>query len=270
MPDRDGGSWNAMLSAYTQNGFAEKLLVLFVSMNKAGILANEISFASVLRSCGGELELGLARQVHGVIVKRGFCGNVILESSLVDVYGKWYTRTLQWEEALDFIFVMQKTTKDIDYVTVGLLLNVCAGLLDVEMGKQGSRNMRSARVWFYQMSQWRDRVSWNALLTSFARHGQSEHGKQTHGFMIRNGYEIDVVVRGALVDMYSKYRCLEYALRVFKEGPSTDVILWNSVFFGCCYNGRGRDVIELFNLMEKEGIKPGPHYLSGNFASLYI
>ncbi|KAJ0030354.1 hypothetical protein Pint_14612 [Pistacia integerrima] len=57
-------------------------------MNKAGILANEISFASVLRSCGGELELGLAWQVHGVIVKRGFCGNVILECLLVDVYGK--------------------------------------------------------------------------------------------------------------------------------------------------------------------------------------
>lgn len=474
MPGRDGGSWNAMLSGYTQNGFPEKALELFVSMNKTGIIANEISFASVLRSCGEELELGLARQVHGVIVKRGFCGNVILESSLVDVYGKcmvmsearrifdeiknknavswnvivrryyeagdenesvfmffkmftedirplnctfanalvacsilsklkegmqihavvikndfegdevvlhsligmyvkcgkledghrifyqpgkrdliswtsivsgyatsgrirearelfnempersvvsWnamlsgYTRALQWEEALDFVFLMQKTTKDIDFVTVGLLLNVCAGLLDVEMGKQvhgfiyrcgfsantfvsnalldmysKCGNMRSARVWFYQMSQWRDKVSWNALLTSYARHGQSAHvmtfflemqweakpskftfgtllaacanilaleqGKQIHGFMIRNGYEIGVVVRGALVDMYSKCRYLEYALRVFIEGSSTDVILWNSIILGCCYNRRGRYVIELFHLMEKEGIKP--------------
>lgn len=474
MPQRDGGSWNAILSAYTQNGFADKALELFVSMNKTGILANEISLASVLGSCGGELELGLARQVHGMILKRGFCGNVILESSLVDVYGKcmvmscarrifdgiekknavswnvivrryleagdeteavfmffkmfredvrplnftfanaivacsvssklkegmqihavviksdfevdevvlgslidmyvkcgkledahrifyhpgerdliswtsimsgyatsgriqearelfnampersvisWnamlagYTRALQWEEALDFIYLMLKTTKDIDYVTVGLLLNVCAGLLDVETGKQvhgfiyrhgfstnvfvsnalldmycKCGNMRSAQVWFYQMSFRRDRVSWNALLTSYARRGQSEHamtffsemqweakpskftfgtllaacanifsldqGKQIHGFMIRNGYDIDIVVRGGLVDMYSKCHCLEYALRVFKEGSAKDVILWNSIFFGCCHNGRGRDVIELFNLMEKEGIKP--------------
>ena len=47
--------------------------------------------------------------------------------------------------------------------------------------------------------------------------------------MIRNGYEIDVVIRGALVDMYSKCCCLEYALVVFLEAASQDVILWNSI-----------------------------------------
>jgi len=46
-----------------------------------------------------------------------------------------YTHSLQWEEALDFIFFMHNTTKDIDYVTIGLILNVCASLLDVKMGK---------------------------------------------------------------------------------------------------------------------------------------
>ena len=47
-----------------------------------------------------------------------------------------YTCSLQWEEALDFIFFMHNTTRDIDYVTIVLILNVCAGLLDVEVGKQ--------------------------------------------------------------------------------------------------------------------------------------
>ncbi|KAL5761340.1 hypothetical protein ACOSQ2_020178 [Xanthoceras sorbifolium] len=474
MPHRDGGSWNALLSAYSQNGFPRKALELFLSMNEAGILANEITYASVLGSSAAELELNISRQIHGLIMKRGFCGNVILESSLVDVYGKckvmsdarkmfdeiqnknivswnvivrryleagngeeavrmffkmlmldfrplnftfanaviacsllsalkegtqihgiiiknnfeedevvvgslidmyikcgklegarkifdqpgkrdliswtsivfgyaksgrigearalfnemperniisWnamlagYTRSLRWEEAFDFAFLMRRTTKDIDHVTLGLLLNVCTGLSDIEMGKQvhgfiyrhgfssdifvsnalldmycKCGNIRSARVWFYVMSQWRDIVSWNALLTSYASRGQSEQamiffsemqwettpskftfgilltacanifaigrGKQIHGFMIRNGFEMDVVIKGALVDMYSKCRCLEYALRVFREGSSHDVVLWNSIFFGCCHNGRGREVLDLFSLMEKEGIQP--------------
>ncbi|KAJ4700835.1 putative Pentatricopeptide repeat-containing protein [Melia azedarach] len=474
MPERDGGSWNAMLSAYTQNGFAGKAVELFLEMNSARVLGNEITYASVLGSSAGELELGLSRQIHGLIVKRGFCGNVILESSLVDVYGKcmvmsdarrmfdeienknavswnvivrryleagdekesivmffkmlredncplnftfanallacsllsslkegmqihgvvikmdfvgdevvlgslidmyvkcgkledacrifyqpgkrdmiswtsivsgyatngrirearelfndmpernvisWnamlagYTHSLQWEEALSFFNLMQETTKDIDHVTLGLLLNVCAGLPDVEMGKQvhgfiyrhgysinvfvsnalldmycKCGNLRCARVWFYQMSGWRDKVSWNALLTSYARCGQSEQamtffskmqwettpskftfgtllaacanmfalkqGKQIHCFMIRNGYEMDIVVRGALVDMYTKCNCLDYAIRVFKESSSWDVILCNSIIFGCCCNGRGKDALELFSLMKKEGIKP--------------
>ena len=117
-------------------------------------------------------------------------------------------------------------------------------------GKCG--NLRSAKICFCLIiSQWRDSVSWNALLTSYARHGLSEqamtifsemqwetrpskftfgtllaacantfsleHGKQIHGFMIRNGYEMDIVIRGALVDMYSKCCCLEFALVVFLE-----------------------------------------------------
>ncbi|KAM3731803.1 hypothetical protein ACB098_11G010300 [Castanea mollissima] len=474
MPQRDGGSWNVMITSYTQGGYPEKALSLFSDMNRSGVYASEVTFASVLGSCGAMLALCLSRQVHGLIVKYGFVGNVILESSLVDVYGKcqvikdgqrmfdeiknptavswnvivrrylemddgtkavfmffkmfktavrpfnftfsnaliacssisalkegnqihgvaikmgleddevvssplmdmyikcgklenahrvfeqlsskdiiswtsivsgyaisgktrearklfdqmpernvisWnamlagYTCSLQWEEALDLVFFMRNATKDIDYVTIGLILNVCAGLLDVEMGKQvhgfiyrngflsnlvvGNAlldmygkcgNLRSARVWFYLIiSQWRDSVSWNALLTSYARHGLSEqamtifsemqwetrpskftfgtllaacantfslgHGKQIHGFMIRNGYEMDVVIKGALVDMYSKCRCLEYALVVFLESTSRDVILWNSIIFGCSHNRKGRVILELFGLMEEEGVK---------------
>ncbi|XP_028117268.1 LOW QUALITY PROTEIN: pentatricopeptide repeat-containing protein At3g26540 [Camellia sinensis] len=481
MPQRDGGSWNAIITAYAQGGCAEKALCLFLCMNRLGVSGNEITFASALGSCGAVLALVLSRQIHGLIVKCGLSGNVILESSLVDVYGKcrvmsdarrmfyeiqkpnavswnvivrryldmgqereavfmffemvrvnvkplcftvsnslvacsrisavkegiqihgliiktnieeyevvlsslmdmyvkcrdlenarrifdmprsknlinwtamvsgyaidgrtrearelfnempernvisWnamlvgYIRFFQWEEALDFVFLMRKQSKDIDYVTLGLILNVCTGLWDVELGKQvhgfsyrhgfysnlfvGNAlldmygkcgNLISARVWFYQMSHWRDRVSWNALLTSHARHGLSEEamtifwemqgettpskytfgtllaacanifalepGRQIHGFMMRNGYEIDVVIRGALVDMYSKCRCLEYAIKVFKEATSRDLILWNSMVLGCCHNKRGEDVLELFGLMEKEGVKPDHITLQG-------
>ena len=82
-----------------------------------------------------------------------------------------------------------------------------------------------------------------------------EHGKQIHGFMIRNGYEMDVVIGGAIVDTYSKCRCLEYALIVFLEAMSRDVILRNSIIFGCSKNRKGRVILELFRLMEEEGVK---------------
>lgn len=474
MPQRDGGSWNSLITAYSKNGCAKKALELFLSMNKGGVLANEISYASVLSACSDELEVDFGKQVHGVIVKRGFCGNVILESSLVDVYGKckvmsdarrmfdeignkndvswhviarrylevgngeeaihmffnmlksvvrpmsfsfvnalvacslvsglregmqihgvvikggfegdevivgslidmyvkcgkleyarrvfdapggrdliswtsivfgyvkngrivearelfdqmpdrnvvsWnamlggYSGSLLWDEAREFAALLLKTSKEIDYVTLGLLLNVCTGLSDVDMGKQvhgyiyrrgfssdifvsnalldmycKCRNIRSAKTWFNVMSQLRDIVSWNALLTTYATRGQSEQavkffseiqweitpskftfgilltacanisaiqqGKQIHGFMIRNGIEIDIVIKGALVDMYSKCRRLKYAWRVFKKASSRDVMLWNSMILGCCHNGRGREVFELFSMMEREEIKP--------------
>ncbi|KAG2286527.1 hypothetical protein Bca52824_046131 [Brassica carinata] len=41
-------------------------------------------------------------------------------------------------------------------------------------------------------------------------------GKATHGFLIRNGYDFDVI-RDAMVDMYSECRCFDYAIQVFEE-----------------------------------------------------
>ncbi|KAF1865160.1 hypothetical protein Lal_00004534 [Lupinus albus] len=474
MPQRDGGTWNALITAYSQFCFSNEALNLFLCMNRSGIRANKITFAGVLGSCAVAGELLLSMQVHGMVTKFGFCGNVILESSLVDVYAKcgvivdarkmfheilhpnavtwnvivrryldvgnakeavfmfsrmfpsavrplnftfsnalvacssiaaleegmqihgvvvklglqednvvssslvnlyvkcgkledgyevfnqlgskdlvswtsivsgyamsgktwearklfnempernvisWnamlagYTRFSEWYEALDFVHLMLNTIKDLDHVTLSLMLNVSAGLLDHEMGKKvhgyiyrhdlhsnlmvGNAlldmygkcgNLNSARVWFNQMSNWRDRVSWNALLATYGNHHLSEQaltifsemqwetkptkytfgtllaasantfslylGKQIHGFIIRHEFQIDTIIRTALVYMYSKCRCLEYAIEVLKGAVSRDVIIWNTIILGCCHNHRGKEALELFGVMEAENIKP--------------
>ncbi|KAL5704469.1 hypothetical protein ACHQM5_022895 [Ranunculus cassubicifolius] len=473
MPLKDGGSWNAMISGYSRNGRSKQALLLFCRMNKMGVSPNEITFASVLGCCSAVLDCVLSMQVHGLVVKNGLCWNVVLGSSLVDIYGKcgfmddarrmfdeipcpndvswnvivrryldageeeeavvmfykmigtnirplsftfssaliacskisaltqgkvihgvaekfgfvenlvvknsllimyakcqalpdahkvfdqpgpknvifwtsivsgyatigrtrearklfndmpmrnvvsWnamlagYTRFFLWEEALDFISWMRRETKDIDDVTVILILNICAGLSDLAMGKEAHGfayrhcfypnihvanavldmygkcgSLKSSKIWFHEMAHLRDRVSWNTLITSYARHHLSEEampmfaemlweytpgqydfttllaacanifaleqGKQIHGYMLRNCYSIDVVSRGALVDMYSKCRCLEYAVKVFKEAPCRDLILWNSILLGCAHNGKGQVVLDLYELMQEEGIK---------------
>ncbi|XP_077214345.1 tetratricopeptide repeat (TPR)-like superfamily protein [Tasmannia lanceolata] len=473
MPHRDGGTWNAMITAYSQAGCPRDALALFSHMNSSGIPGNEITFAGILGSCAALLALFLTRQIHGLVIRLGFCWNVVLGSSLVDIYGKcwiicdarrmfdeiprpnaiswnviirrylemgqeeeavvmffkmvrghirslnftfsnaliacssicalkegsrihgivvkigfeeddvvttslidmyvkccaledarrlfdqpssrnvfswtsmvsgyamcgridearklfdempertvvsWnamlvgYTRFNFWDEALDFIFWMRRETGHIDYVTLGLILNVCAGLSDLELGKQvhgfvyrhgfgwnifvsnalldmygKCGSLRSANLWFFEMGNLRDRISWNTLITGYANHGRSEEalrifgemqweaapseftfstvlaacaniftldqGKEIHGYMIRNGFETDIIIRGALVDMYSKCRSLDYAINVFKEKGQRDLILYNSMILGCAYNGRGIDVLELFESMQKEGIQ---------------
>ncbi|XP_020571105.1 pentatricopeptide repeat-containing protein At4g13650 [Phalaenopsis equestris] len=474
MPHRSGGTWNAMISAYACAGCPSDAIALFVRMNGTGIRPKDVTFASVLGSCSCLLALTLAKQLHGLILKFGFCVNVILGTSLVDVYGKcrimdeaqkkfdeipdpnpvswnvivrryldfgqgekavdmflkmihmgviplnftissalvacsdsswlcvgcqihgivvkngfltdlivensvlemyskcgciedarwifncsvsrdvvswtsmvsgyascgqlneaeklfyempernvvsWnallagYVQSFNWEKAFDFFQEMRSETKEIDFVTLGLMLNSCAGLLDSEKGKQihgfayrhllysdiffsnalldlytKCGNLKSANHWFLQMCSRRDKVSWNSLLAGYAHHGRSEeafdifnemlkettpneftfslmlaasanifmleNGKQMHAFMIRNEFNMDVILRGALVDMYCKCRLINYAIRVFKEERLRDVVLWNSVILGLAYNGRGDYSFELFEAMKRDGIKP--------------
>ncbi|KAJ4877912.1 Pentatricopeptide repeat-containing protein [Raphanus sativus] len=476
MPERDGGSWNALITACAKSRDHGEVFRTFVRMNRDGIRGTETSFSGVLKSCGFVLDLGLLRQLHCGVVKHGYSGNLDLETSVVDVYGKcgamsdarrvfdemerpsdvswnvivrryvemglndeavamffkmlelnvrplnhtvssvvlacsrslalevgmvihaiavklkflpdtivstsvfdmyvkcgrlesarrvfdqteskdlkfwtsamsgyamngitrdarelfdlmperniisWnamlggYVRASEWDEALDFLTLMRREVEGIDNVTLVWILNVCSGVSDVQMGKQAhgfiyrhgyDANLivanalldmygkcgafGSANVLFRQMSELRDEVSWNALLTGLARVGRSEQalsffegmqleakpskytlatllagcanvpalslGKATHGFLIRNGYDLDVVIRGAMVDMYSKCRCFDYAIQVFEEAAAAtrDLMLWNSMIRGCYRNGRSKEVFELFMLMEGEGVKP--------------
>ncbi|XP_020252926.1 pentatricopeptide repeat-containing protein At3g26540-like [Asparagus officinalis] len=474
MPDRNTGSYNAIITGYAREGKnPERALYFFSRMNSLGFGYTGVTFASVLRACSDVLDLGLARQVHGMIEKLGFCGNFILETALVDVYGKcavigdarrmfdlisepnevtwnvivrrylemekmeeaicmffrmvsegftpinhtvmsalkacssvialdegrrvhgvvvkigykednivenclmemylkcgvvedafkvfedcgskcifswtmminghascgdmdmasmlfnempeknvvsWNTmltgfvKLSRWEKGLDFFYRMRRETKEMDEITLGLVLTISSGLLDLGLGKQvhgfayrhslisnmffcnslldmytKCGNLRSSELWFVQMDNLRDRVSWNSLLSGYARNGRSEEalntfrlmlwetnpnektlsavlvacanvfalefGKQIHAYMFRNGFE-DVVTRGVLVDMYSKCNLIDYAIKVFDCDSSRDTVLWNSMILGCAYNGRGEHGLKLFETMKEDGIKP--------------
>lgn len=475
MRQRDGGSWNAIIAAYARGGRPGKAQVLFRKMYRLGFSATEVTFATVLGACAALLSLPFCMQSHGLMTRQGFITNVILASSLVDVYGKcgkiidarkmfdeikipnavswnvivrrylemgdgkgavhmffkmlrtnnikplnftfsnalvacssthaleegmqihavtikffvqgdevissslidmyvkcgklddaykifdepssrtiiswtsimsgyglsgntkrarelfdsmpernvisWnamlasYIKFAQLDEAFDFLTLMGKKNTKLDSVTLVLIAKISSAFSDVELGKivhgYVYRNgfysnlfvgnslldmygkcghLKIAKDWFRQMGRWRDKVSWNSFLTSYARHQMSEtamqmfaemqweaepseytfgtllsacanlfslnHGKQIHGFMIRKGYKIDEVVSCALLDMYSKCRCLTYAVRVFKQTDSRDLILWNSMIFGCYHNKRPIEVVKLFKLMEEERIGP--------------
>ncbi|XP_077212131.1 pentatricopeptide repeat (PPR) superfamily protein [Tasmannia lanceolata] len=61
MPDRNLVSWNAMITAYSQNGHAKAALNLFEEMLRWGIQPDSVTFLSVLSACS-----------HGGLVEEGF------------------------------------------------------------------------------------------------------------------------------------------------------------------------------------------------------
>lgn len=71
--------------------------------------------------------------------------------------------------------------------------------------------------------------------------------------MVRNGYNIDVVILSVMVDMYLKCRNFDYVIKVFKIVLG-DVIFWNFMIIGCFYYGKVFEVFELFELMKEEGV----------------
>ena len=144
-------SWNAMLSAYVEEGRGDKALLLYTRMVKEeGVEPDHLSIVFALRACGilvaenkevvpikSEV-LVIGRALHMVSESMGFSENVFLGTTLVNVYGK------------------------------------CGSIVDAEYA-------------FQALSE-RTVVSWNSMLCIYVEHGHVENALLLYRQMKESSY----------------------------------------------------------------------------------
>ncbi|XP_052489606.1 putative pentatricopeptide repeat-containing protein At2g01510 isoform X1 [Gossypium raimondii] len=80
--------WTAIISGYVQRGFHEEGLNLFNEMHKAGVRADQATFASILKASANLASLSLGKQIHSFVIRSGYMSNVFSGSALLDMYAK--------------------------------------------------------------------------------------------------------------------------------------------------------------------------------------
>ncbi|XP_010246570.1 PREDICTED: putative pentatricopeptide repeat-containing protein At3g25970 [Nelumbo nucifera] len=156
--------------------------------------------------------------------------------------------------------------------------------------KYDGKSMEEA-LYQFDLMEFKDRVSWNTILTGFSQNGLSEDalkifeqmrsmqleidcyafsavlqscsdlatlqlGQQVHGLVFKCGFESNDFVASSLIFMYSKCGVIEDARMSFEATPKDSSITWNSVMFGYAQHGHGKVAIDLFFKMQEEGVKP--------------
>ncbi|KAI4369572.1 hypothetical protein MLD38_017997 [Melastoma candidum] len=236
--DKDVVCWTSMISAFTRNDYYEDALRLFCLMPRGGGLwPDNFTFGSILTACGNLGRLKQGKEIHGMVVVCGFVGNVVVESSLIDMYGKcaltdeaqcvfnsmsiknsvsWCALLGAYCQSSKFGIVLQLAHEMgmVDLYTFGTILRACAGLASVRPGKE------------------------------------------VHCLYVRKGGWMDIVVESALVDLYAKCGSIDYAYRVFTKISSRNVITWNAMLCGFAHNGRAMEALALFNEMLETRVRP--------------
>ncbi|KAK9993784.1 hypothetical protein SO802_023487 [Lithocarpus litseifolius] len=161
-----------MIAAYMQGGCPEKALSLFSDMNRSGLYASEVTFASVLGSCGAVLALCLSRLVHGLIVKYGFVANI--SQTTVRPFNFTFCNALN---ACSSIFA-QKEGKQIHGVAIEM------GLEDDEVVSRPLMDMyfmcgklENAHRVFEQLGS-KDLISWTSIVSGYATSGKTREAKE--------------------------------------------------------------------------------------------
>lgn len=112
-------------------------------------------------------------------------------------------------------------------------------------------------VWFMmQRGEKLDGFTFATVLSACASVATLERGMQVHACAIRACLGFDVVVGSAIVDMYSKCGRVDYASRFFNMMPIRNVYSWNSMISGYARHGHGDKALKLFTQMKLDGQLP--------------
>lgn len=101
-----------------------------------------------------------------------------------------------------------------------------------------------------------NRVTMVNALAACANSGAVEMGTWIHDMIRRNGWELDVILGTALIDMYAKCGRVEDGVRVFNSMGEKNVFTWNAVIKGMALAKSGDEAIWYFNRMEEGGVRP--------------
>ncbi|KAH9310480.1 hypothetical protein KI387_025515, partial [Taxus chinensis] len=241
MPQRDAISWNAIIAGYSQNGLAEKSLEIFKEMQWSCVEQNSATFASMLPACAnlGVLELGM--EIHQKILECGLLSDVVLLTSLVDMYAKCGS-IQKARELFDKMF--QRDVVSWNAIIAGYAQN---GLVEKALKIFQQMQLEDVKP---------NSTTFASILPAFAKLGALEQGLEIHQKIIESGFSSDVVVVNAQIHMYAKCGRIHKARELFDKIHNPNVISWTAMIAGYAMHGFSKDALEVFELMKHSGTNP--------------
>lgn len=101
-----------------------------------------------------------------------------------------------------------------------------------------------------------DLVTMVSIVPVCANLSSMQLGKWIHSYIIVNGFELDVMLGTALIDMYAKCGGVDSAWQLFARMSQRNVVSWNAMIAGYAQNGHANEALALFNEMQLQNLKP--------------
>lgn len=173
---------------------------------------NVVSQTSMISGYAKAASVKIARLMFKEMTER----NVVSWNALI----AGYTQNGDNEEALELFRLLKRESVSPTHYTFGNLLNACANLADLKLGRQAHCHIIK------------------------------------HGIDFQAGLEPNIFVGNSLIDMYSKCGSVQDGSLVFKNMVVRDWVSWNAMIVGYAQNGHGIEALTLFKKMLFAGEKP--------------
>ncbi|XP_059632712.1 pentatricopeptide repeat-containing protein At4g15720 [Cornus florida] len=235
-------SWTSLIAGYINTGQPKMALWIFGNMSSSTVMPNAFTFATIVNACSILADLSTGRKVHAQVEIFGFQSNLVVGSSLVDMYGK----SNDVDEAR-LVFDLMGYRNVVSWTSM---------ITAYAQNAQGHNALQLFREFNQLTLDHPNHFMLASVINACASLGRLVSGKVTHGAVIRHGHDSSDVVASALVDMYAKCGCIEYSSKVFRRIHCPSVIPYTSMIVGAAKYGLGKLSLELFQEMLERRVTP--------------
>ncbi|XP_020225885.1 pentatricopeptide repeat-containing protein At2g44880 [Cajanus cajan] len=234
-PTRDTFLCNSILAAHLAAGHFSEPLALFRTLRRGTppFVPDGYTFTALVKGCSARAALREGHQLHGLVVKNGFCFDLYVATALVDLYVK-----------LGSVGCARKV---FDEMSVRSRVSWTA----VIVGYARGGDMGEARRLFDEMEE-RDVAAFNAMIDGYVKAGCVGLARELFDEM----RERNVVSWTSMVSGYCGNCDVENARLMFDLMPEKNLFTWNAMIGGYCQNKRSHEALELFREMQVAAVEP--------------
>ncbi|XP_071706569.1 pentatricopeptide repeat-containing protein DOT4, chloroplastic [Rutidosis leptorrhynchoides] len=234
--------WNFMMNAYAKNGDYKESVYLFTKMIKIGFEPDGYTFTCIFKCLAGfEDDNNLSDMIHGYVLKSGFGFDCNVVNSMIALYFK--------RGSVDNALKLFVEMPDRDVITWNTMISgyVANGL--ALKGFEVFVKMLCSGVSV-------DLATMVSVVIACANKGDVNLGRGVHGYAVKTAFNKKMKFSSTLLDMYSKCRDTDAAMKVFDNMDERSVVSWTSMISGFAREGEFDKAINLFLEMKKQDVKP--------------
>lgn len=236
-------SWNAMITLLSENGLTDEAFRLYLEMQHQGVEPNQVTLICALSTC---TNLSDGKVIHAYIRHHIDEPPVKLLNALINMYGKCGAA----EDARE-VFDNMQMRNVVSWNTI------IASYSGTGNGREPIGKEPIDLFWQMQQQGFQpDEVTLITVICACANSVAIGDGISIHAYIIENGFESNVVVGNALINMYGKCRALEDAYIVFARLPQHTVVSWNAFITACSEQGQANEAFLAYQQMLQQGVGP--------------
>ncbi|CAH9126931.1 unnamed protein product [Cuscuta epithymum] len=251
MTERDAVAWNALIAGCSSHGLYEDVVGLVIEMQNTGLHTNSSTMVAVLPSIGEANKLREGKSVHGHCLRRDFVGCLVLDTGILDVYGKCKQLDYAWR-----IFSAMSSKNDITWsAMIGACITCDSPLMGLElfekMRMEQNFNLSSAML--------------ATVIRACAQLIDLRRGERIHGQTIKMGSLLDLTVSNTLLSFYAKCGRIDEAMLLLEEMGITDSVSYSALISGSVQNGNAEEALYVFKEMRCSHVEPDHSTMMGFF-----